>query len=158
MGSEIERKFLTQSDDYKNMSKGVPYMQGYICSGKGRVVRVRIAGAKGYITIKGPHEGIKRAEYEYEIPVDDAREMLENLCTKPLIEKHRYSVPHEGFIWEIDEFHGENEGLVVAEIELDNENQKFSIPSWIGKEVTGESKYYNSSLIKNPYTKWDSVI
>jgi CYTH domain-containing protein len=157
MASEIERKFLTQSNDYKSIAEGVPYTQGYICSGKGKVVRVRIAGTKGYITIKGPQKGIKRSEYEYEIPVNDALEMLENLCTKPLIEKRRYSVSHEGFIWEIDEFHGENNGLVVAEIELEDENQKFSIPEWIGREVTGESKYYNSSLIKNPYSKWYNV-
>ena len=157
MGSEIERKFLTKDDNYRRISKGVPYMQGYICSGKGKVVRVRVAGTKGYITIKGPQNGIKRSEYEYEIPLNDAKEMLENLCTKPLIEKHRFKVSYEGFVWEIDEFHGENEGLVVAEIELENENQQFTIPEWIGKEVTGESKYYNSSLIKNPYSKWSYV-
>ncbi|HOV25315.1 MAG TPA: CYTH domain-containing protein [Pseudobacteroides sp.] len=157
MGSEIERKFLLKGTDYKNDSEGVLYKQGYICSGNGKVVRVRIAGSKGYITIKGPHIGIKRAEYEYEIPLNDAEEMLETLCTKPIIEKHRYKVSYEGFVWEIDEFHGENEGLVVAEIELDSENQQFSIPKWIGKEVTGESKYYNSSLTKNPYSKWNNV-
>ncbi|KNY28252.1 CYTH domain-containing protein [Pseudobacteroides cellulosolvens] len=157
MGSEIERKFLTQSNNYRNISEGVPYMQGYICSGKGKVVRVRVAGTKGYITIKGPHKGIKRAEYEYEIPLDDAKEMLENLCSKPLIEKDRFKVNYEGFVWEIDEFHGENEGLVVAEIELTDENQHFTTPEWIGKEVTGDSKYYNSSLIKNPYSKWNYV-
>ncbi|MDP4181815.1 MAG: CYTH domain-containing protein [Bacillota bacterium] len=157
MGNEIERKFLTLNRMYRDLTKGVLYKQGFLSSNSERVVRVRIAGNKGYLTVKGPHIGISRVEYEYEIPVNDADEMLEDLCIRPLIEKHRYTLSYEGFTWEIDEFHGENEGLVVAEIELEYESQKFKIPDWIGNEVTGDLRYYNSNLLVNPYCKWSNT-
>ena len=154
MGKEIERKFIVEGNEYKELSKAVLYRQGYLCSDMKRTVRVRVCGNKGYITVKGKSRGSTRPEYEYEIPADDANEMLENLCEKPIIEKFRYKYSFEGFIWEIDEFLGENQGLVIAEIELPDENTKFSKPVWIGKEVTGMPEYYNSSLVQNPYKNW----
>ena len=156
MGKEIERKFIVEGDTYKELSKGTLYRQGYLCSDSIRTVRVRLCGNKGYITVKGKTQGAARPEYEYEIPVDDANKMLENLCEKPLIEKIRYKYSFEGFIWEIDEFLGENHGLVIAEIELPNEKTEFKKPDWIGKEVTGIPEYYNSSLVHNPYKNWKS--
>ena len=131
----------------------VKCLQGYLNSVRERTVRVRIAGGKGYLTIKGIRVGASRPEFEYEIPVEDA-EMLLDLCEKPLIEKNRYRVVEGDFTWEIDEFFGENRGLVIAEIELEHEDQEFSIPDWIGKEVTDDPRYYNASLIKNPYKTW----
>lgn len=154
MGKEIERKFLTSGDQWREMAVGKAYRQGYLSSVKERTVRVRTAGGKGYLTIKGASSGASRAEYEYEIPLCEAEEMLSDLCEKPLIEKNRYKIKTGGLTWEIDEFLGDNLGLIVAEIELADENQKFEIPSWIGREVTGDPKYFNSNLTKNPYNSW----
>lgn len=154
MGREIERKFLVQNKSYKLLSKGILYKQGYLCSEPVHVVRVRTIDDKGFITVKGKTVGATRMEYEYEIPFDDAAEMLKNLCEEPLIEKIRYKYEFMGFTWEIDEFLGENEGLVVAEVELQNEGAKFLKPGWIGEEVTFDPRYYNSNLIKKPYMKW----
>jgi adenylate cyclase len=154
MGKEIERKFIVESDAYKELSKGVLYRQGYLSSDMKRTVRVRICDNRGYITIKGKSQGATRPEYEYESPVDDAQEMLEDLCKKPIIEKLRYKYSFEGFVWEIDEFLGDNLGLVIAEIELPDENTKFNRPHWIGKEVTGMPEYFNSNLVHNPYKNW----
>ena len=152
MAKEIERKFLLKNDSWprENVMK---YRQGYLNSARERTVRVRIAGDKGYLTIKGIRVGASRPEFEYEIPVEDA-EILLDLCEKPLIEKNRYRVVEGDFTWEIDEFFGENRGLIIAEIELEHEEQEFSIPDWIGKEVTDDPRYYNASLIKNPYKTW----
>jgi len=111
-------------------------------------------GNKGYLTIKGISFGATRSEYEYHIPRQDADEMLRELCEKPLIEKNRYKIEYESFIWEVDEFFGDNDGLILAEIELTHENQSFEKPPWIGEEVTGDPKYFNSSLIKKPYSRW----
>jgi CYTH domain-containing protein len=122
---------------------------------KERTVRVRTIDDKGYLTIKGITVGASRAEYEYEIPAADANEMLTNLCEKPLVEKNRYKIKQGELTWEIDEFLGDNLGLTVAEIELTDEAQKFDKPSWIGAEVTGDPKYFNSNLTKNPYSKWN---
>jgi len=154
MGKEIERKFLVKSFEYRDLSESTFYKQGYICDIPGKVVRVRIAGTIGYITIKGQHVGIERLEYEYEIPLTDANELLENLCIKPLIEKRRYKVNFNNFIWEVDEFFGLNNNLIIAEIELNHADQQFDIPSWIGEEVTNDSRYHNSNLVKNPYCLW----
>ena len=154
MGKEIERKFLVFSDRYKEESKGIYCKQGYICSDPKRIVRVRINNQKAYITIKGELKGATRPEYEYPIPVNDAEEMLDMLCEKPLIEKARYKVDYKGFLWEIDEFYGENDGLILAEIEIDNESCNFPKPEWVGEEVTQDMRYYNSNLIKNPYKNW----
>lgn len=154
MAKEIERKFLVKNEDFKKQAQGTMYRQGYLNSIKERTVRVRTVGDKAFMTVKGITVGATRAEYEYEIPFNDCNEMLDNLAEKPIIEKKRYKIPQGEFTWEIDEFFGENQGLVVAEIELQSEDQKFDKPDWLGEEVTGDPKYFNSNLIKNPYTKW----
>lgn len=154
MGIEIERKFLMANDDWKNLGEGVLYHQAYLSKDAERTIRVRIVGEQAYLTVKGKSIGISRLEYEYEIPVFDAEEMIEKLCLKPSIKKYRYRIEYEGFIWEVDEFLGENKGLVFAEIELKFEGQNLKIPNWIGKEVTGDPKYFNSNLISNPFKNW----
>ncbi|MBW2443650.1 MAG: CYTH domain-containing protein [Deltaproteobacteria bacterium] len=154
MGTEIERKFLVTENSWRSLAAGVKYRQGYLNSAKERTVRVRTIDDKGFLTIKGITTGASRAEYEYEIPVGDADALLDNLCEKPLIEKNRYKIDFEGFVWEVDEFFGENQGLIVAEVELESEDQAFEKPGWIGEEVTGDPKYFNSNLINNPYLKW----
>ena len=154
MAREIERKFLVTADSYRELAQGTHYRQGYLNSQKERVVRIRTIDDQGFITVKGITKGATRLEYEYEISVSDANEMLNELCEQPIIEKHRYKIPMDGFVWEIDEFHGENEGLTVAEIELESEDQEYPKPDWIGEEVTGDARYYNSNLIANPYKNW----
>jgi CYTH domain-containing protein len=154
MGTEIERKFLVTENSWRSLAAGVKYRQGYLNSAKERTVRVRTIDDKGFLTIKGITTGASRAEYEYEIPVGDADALLDDLCEKPLIEKNRYKIDFEGFVWEVDEFFGENQGLIVAEVELESEDQAFEKPGWIGEEVTGDPKYFNSNLINNPYLKW----
>ena len=154
MGVEIERKFLLAGESWRTAAVGSRYRQGYICSAAGRTVRVRTVGDKGYLTIKGPSSGPSKLEYEYAIPVLEADELPRDLCAKPLIEKIRYTVDYGGAIWEIDEFLGENQGLLIAEIELHTVNQHFDKPDWIGDEVTGDPRYYNASLVKNPYCSW----
>lgn len=154
MGIEIERKFLLANDNWRGKDEGHRYRQGYLNSEKGRTVRVRTVDETGFVTIKGPSNGGVRLEYEYPIPYQDALEMLDRLCLKPLIDKQRYRIDYQGFIWEVDEFYGENEGLVVAEIELQSPDQKFSFPDWIGQEVTGDIRYHNSTLCRNPYCLW----
>ena len=154
MGIEIERKFLLTSTHWKELAPGTSYRQGYLNSTKERTVRVRTIDDKGFLTIKGLSVGATRIEYEYEIPVADAEHLLDELCEKPLIEKNRYKITHRGFVWEVDEFFGENKGLIVAEIELESEDQSFDKPEWVGEEVTGDPRYFNSSLIKEPYTQW----
>jgi len=154
MGMEIERKFLVINDAYKESSTAVRYQQGYISSDFQRVVRVRVAGKKGFLTLKSQVSDISRLEFEYEIPLADAMEMLEHLCLKPLIEKYRYQLNIDGNVWVVDEFSGDNEGLVVAEIELDSEKQSFSRPAWLGEEVSGDPKYLNASLVSDPYKYW----
>lgn len=165
MGKEIEHKFLVKNTSFKSMSASTYYRQGYIPTLNGMTVRVRIAGDKGFLTMKDHAIGLTRNEFEYEIPKDDAHQMLELMCEKPQIEKHRYVIPAglgytadgnpiQGLHWEVDEFHGDNEGLIVAEIEVPEEGCTFSIPEWVGAEVTGEHKYYNSHLCKHPYSQW----
>lgn len=200
MGKEIERKFLVLSDQFKQEAVSATlYRQGYIPTTNGMTVRIRIAGEQGYVTLKNRCVGFTRSEFEYPIPLDDAKEMLELLCEKPQIEKHRYVVPasykdaggddasHEGGLasckstrcegedglascksaspndnavrpalkWEVDVFHGDNEGLVMAEIEVPDEATQFDLPAWIGEEVTGNKKYNNSYLCRNPYKDWE---
>ena len=154
MSLEIERKFLLKGEGWRALGAGVPYRQGYLSTVPGRSVRVRLVRDKGFLTIKGIAVGVTRAEYEYEIPAAEAGEMLDNLCERPLIEKTRYRVEHHGLTWEIDEFDGDNAGLIVAEVELEKEDQAIVLPDWIGKEVTGDPRYYNASLIASPYTQW----
>ena len=152
MGREIERKFAVKTGVWRN-TKATTYRQGYLSTVKERTVRVRIIEDKGYLTIKGISIGASRLEFEYEIPRQDADALLE-ICEKPLIEKNRYKVEHDGFVWEVDEFFGENLGLIIAELELESEDQYFPKPDWIGEEVTGDPRYFNSNLVRNPYTKW----
>lgn len=154
MPVEIERKFLVRGEDWRSLGTGKLYRQGYLSTIPERSVRVRLAGDKGYLTIKGISVGVSRVEYEYEIPADEAGELLDNLCEHPLIEKTRYRVECNNLTWEIDEFAGVNAGLVVAEVELEKEDQAIALPDWIGEEVSGDPRYYNASLVSNPYTQW----
>ena len=171
MGIEIERKFLLENDDWKNLVlKSTVFKQGYLVSGNNSndqnlggqnldksksSVRVRVEGDSANINIKSMTLSITRQEYEYSIPLDDALKMLDELCEQPLVEKTRHIVEYDNHKWEIDVFSGENEGLVVAEIELNNEAEKFSMPSWVGQEVSEQVKYYNVNLIQNPYSSWN---
>lgn len=154
MGVEIERKFLVRGDRWKNLGQGVLLRQGYLSSSPERTVRVRIEGDSAMLTIKGKSSGATRSEWEYPVPLADAQAFLDTLCERPIIEKKRYRIPFEGMVWEVDEFFGENAGLVVAEIELTAENQSFAKPDWIAEEVTQDPRYFNSSLIRNPYSRW----
>lgn len=155
MGREIERKFLVTGTEYRESAEAKQYRQGYLSRNRERTVRVRTAGDKGFITVKGKNAGIVRTEFEYEIPLSDADAMLSFLCEKPLIEKRRYHYEYEGHVWEIDEFSGDNEGLVIAEIELTSEDDAFVKPDWIGDEVSGDPRYFNSNLVNNPYRSWE---
>mgnify|MGYP003365471835 FL=1 len=154
MAKEIERKFLVVGDAWRTLAEGTLYRQGYLSSVKERTVRVRTVGPRAFLTVKGITVGATRAEYEYEIPSADCNAMLETLAEKPIIEKKRYCIPLDGHVWEVDEFFGENLGLIVAEIELKSEGEAFTKPAWIGAEVTGDPRYYNANLIANPFTKW----
>jgi adenylate cyclase len=154
MSIEIERKFLVRGDAWKTPGQGALLRQGYLSSQPDRIVRVRIEGDGAMLTIKGRSVGFTRGEWEYPIPVQDAVELLDRLCEKPLIEKYRYRIDYQGMTWEVDEFLGDNAGLVVAEIELASEDQAFALPGWIGEEVTQDARYFNSSLLKAPYSTW----
>lgn len=153
---ETEYKFLVISDEWRKDASGIFYRQGYLSTEKNATVRVRLEGDKGKLTIKGEKRGPTGKEFEYDIPYNDAVYILENLSIKPLIDKKRYKVEHDSFVWDVDEFYGENEGLILAEIELENADQKFSKPEWIGKDVTSDYRYKNSSLVKNPFKNWKS--
>lgn len=156
MAVEIERKFLVNKELWQPSGPGVKIRQGYLSLEPERTVRVRTKGEKAYLTIKGKNKGLSRLELEYEIPVAEAEQLLDELCLRPLIEKNRYLEEFQGKIWEIDEFFGDNAGLLVAEVELDKEDAEVATPEWIAAEVSGDSRYYNSSLIQHPYTKWQS--
>lgn len=154
---EIERKFKVRSEIFKTQAKRSFFIkQGFLNSDKNRVVRVRLSDGKGWLTIKGKSskDGMERFEWEKEISENDAEELL-NICELPLIEKRRFLVEHENHIFEVDEFYGDNEGLVIAELELSNKDEKVNLPPWIGEEVTGEVNYYNANLITNPYKYWN---
>ncbi len=154
MGLEIERKFLVTGTSWRTLAPGVLTRQGFLSTDVERTVRVRIAADEGFLTVKGRSRGISRAEFEYAIPVEDAAAMLDGLCEKPLIEKTRYRVPFGAHTWEVDEFHGANAGLVVAEVELGSADEELSLPPWVGREVSGEARYYNANLVKQPFTSW----
>jgi len=156
MGTEIERKYLVKGNEWRTLAEGVAYRQGYLSTTKERTVRIRVAGEKAFLTIKGVSVGNTRAEYEYDIPLTDANEMLDRLCEKPIIEKSRFTIDVDGVTWEVDEFEGVNKGLIVAEIELSDEEQQFSLPEWIADEVSGDSRYFNANLTSQPYSTWDS--
>lgn len=153
MGVEIERKYLVNTQLWKPSSGGTDLRQGYLCRTPERTVRVRIGGDRAWITVKGVTQGISRPEFEYEVPVSDAREMLA-LCDGPLVEKTRYLEEYEGQTWEVDVFHGANQGLVIAEIELDDPDQAVELPVWVGRDVSGDRRYANSSLSVVPYRIW----
>ena len=152
MAIEIERKFLVTGTDWRQ-GAGTVFSQGYLNRDKARTVRVRIDGAKAFLTIKGASQGATRAEFEYEIPLADAEQLLA-LCEGPIIQKVRRVLVHAGSTWEVDEFEGPNAGLVVAEIELTSEDQVFERPPWLGQEVTDDVRYFNSNLATTPFSAW----
>ena len=155
MAIEIERKFLLRDDSWREQAEaGVFYSQGYLASGPLSSVRVRLAGDKAWLNIKKATSTIRRLEYEYPIPAADAAELLDEFCADSRIDKTRYHVSHAGHLWEVDVFEGENAGLVVAEIELNDEQESFATPFWLGEEVSHDPRYYNMNLAKTPYTKW----
>ncbi|OUL20204.1 CYTH domain-containing protein [Nostoc sp. 106C] len=154
MAKEIERKFLVNGDSWRKLAEGTLFVQGYISTAKQATVRVRIVGNQGYLTIKGISVKYSRSEFEYPIPLADAQEMLDTLCDRPLIEKIRYRIEYGNLIWEIDEFDGVNKGLILAEVELSHEQQKIELPIWIGEEVSDNPKYFNSNLVKHPFSQW----
>ena len=155
MAIEIERKFLVDKNKWEAFEKDKKYLikQGYILTDPDKTIRIRKTDAKSYLTIKGLNTGARRTEYEHEIPAGDAEELIDEFSESQII-KTRYIINFRNKIWEVDEFIGDNEGLIIAEIELSDENEKFELPAWIGKEVTGEEKYYNSKLSENPYRNW----
>ena len=154
MAFEIERKFLVTSDEWRALGAPVEMRQGYLARQPNCVVRVRAAGERGWLTVKGPSVGFTRREYEVEIPLAEALEMLDLLCVKPLIEKRRTRISAFGLIWEVDEFLGENLGLIVAEVELSSAEQAITLPAWMGAEVTADPRYYNSNLLIHPFQNW----
>jgi CYTH domain-containing protein len=155
MGTEIERKFLVRLDRWRPSSGGTHFVQGYLSSTKERVVRVRIEGDQARLTIKGITVAMTRMEFEYVIPLEDARVLLHDLCERPLIDKHRHRETHGTHTWEVDVFHADNEGLVVAEVELKAESDLLDLPAWVGEEVTGDPRYFNSNLLTHPFSSWD---
>jgi len=157
MAKEIERKFLLRSEDWRGLAPGKAYVQGYLAGSEDCSVRVRIVEDAATLTIKSATIGAVCNEFEYEIPLADARQILSTLARKPLIEKTRYVIEYKGFCWEVDEFHGRNQGLTVAEIELEREAQAFEKPAWIGEEVTGDPRYYNANLARTPYDEWQHL-
>ncbi len=154
MSQEIERKFLVKGNVWRRLALGTDYRQGYLHASQDRTVRIRTVGDKAFLTVKGPTIGITRSEFEYPIPYEDCLTMLREVAIQPIIEKTRYKIPMGTFVWEVDEFHGVNEGLVVAEIELPREDTPFEKPDWVGKEVSGDPRYYNAMLATHPYSTW----
>ena len=154
MGIEIERKFLVNPDLLPTLSGGKLISQGYIETTSKTVVRARVKGQSGYLTLKGEIQGLSCPEFEYEIPRDDAIKIIETLCTGKTLEKTRYEILVGEHTWELDVFEGMNEGLIVAEIELSSEHEAFDTPNWVTEEVTGQPQYYNVNLLQNPYSSW----
>ena len=151
---EIERKCLVQGDSWRSGVQGLLLRQGYLPTQGKATVRVRVAGDRAYLTLKGPAQGLVRPEFEYPIPLADATTLLATLCQQPLIEKYRYRIAAGELVWEVDEFLGANQGLVLAEIELTSPDQPIDIPPWVGQEVSDDPRYLNASLVKNPFTLW----
>lgn len=155
MATEIERKFLVKDDSWRNQAaESVDMRQGYLEGGGGASVRIRVQGGRAFLNIKSATLGVWRREYDYAIPLQDAGEMLDHLCQRPLIEKTRYHVPYGDHTWEVDVFEGDNAGLIVAEVELDSEDEVFARPPWLGEEVSHDPRYYNVCLVKHPYKDW----
>ena len=154
MAIEIERKFLVKEKPFSIAKRSLKINQGYIINEKSKVIRVREKGDDYFLTIKGNNIGISRLEYDFPISKEDAKELIFHFCKTTLIEKTRHYIEHKGHTWEVDEFHGKNNGLIVAEIELESEDEKFEIPDWVGEEVTQDDKYYNMNLAIHPFTSW----
>ena len=155
MPSEIERKFLVRDQSWReNARDPMRIRQGYIVGGADASVRVRVSGERAWLNLKSATVSVSRAEFDYPIPLADAERILEELCVKPLIEKTRYFVDHANHCWEVDVFEGDNAGLVVAEIELGSEDERFEHPAWVGEEVSQDVRYYNAALVKHPYSSW----
>jgi adenylate cyclase len=154
MAIEIERKFLVKEKPFSIAKRSLKINQGYIINEKSKVIRVREKGDNYFLTIKGNNIGISRLEYDFPISKEDAKELIFHFCKTTLIEKTRHYIEHKGHTWEVDEFHGKNNGLIVAEIELESEDEKFEIPDWVGEEVTQDDRYYNMNLAIHPFTSW----
>lgn len=154
MAIEIERKFLVKEKPFSIAKRSLKINQGYIINEKSKVIRVREKGDDYFLTIKGNNIGISRLEYDFPISKEDAKELIFHFCKTTLIEKTRHYIEHKGHTWEVDEFHGKNNGLIVAEIELESEDEKFEIPDWVGEEVTQDNRYYNMNLAIHPFTSW----
>ena len=154
MAIEIERKFLLKPGAWTPRDAGTHIQQGYLSSQNGPTLRVRIEWANATLTVKGPTTGLSRSEFEYPLPLADARHMLNQLCQSSVIDKHRYRERHGRHTWEIDVFHGDNDGLIVAEVELESEDDVLEFPDWVGQEVSSEARYYNSNLLRNPFKNW----
>lgn len=154
MAQEIERKFLVDQDKLGELNCGIAIKQGYVPTSDKTAVRVRVMGDQAFLTLKGENRGAIRTEFEYEIPLDDAEQMLTELCTGPKVDKTRYLITHDKHLWELDIFSGENQGLVVAEVELNHEDETVTLPEWVASEVTGDPKYYNSNLLNHPFKNW----
>jgi CYTH domain-containing protein len=158
VAQEIERKYLVEGDAWRHeATRSTTFRQGYLSTMKERTVRVRVAGDLAWLTIKGITVGASRSEFEYSIPVADGTAMLDELCERPLIEKTRHVVEHAGVTWEVDEFSGANEGLIVAEIELETADQDIDLPAWAGEEVTADPRYFNANLIARPFSTWGTA-
>lgn len=153
MGIEIERKFLVINDGWRSQASGVFYCQGYVAKTEGVTVRIRVIGNQGFVTLKGKTKNYSRPEFEYPIPLEDAQEMMRLWCDY-VVEKNRYRIPMGNLVWEVDEFKGLNEGLVIAEVELEHPDQPVPLPDWVGTEVSHQSQYFNSSLAQSPYREW----
>ncbi len=154
MAIEIERKFLVKEKPFSIAKRSLKINQGYIINEKSKVIRIREKGDDYFLTIKGNNIGISRLEYDFPISKEDAKELIFHFCKTTLIEKTRHYIKYKGHTWEVDEFHGKNNGLIVAEIELESEDEKFEIPDWVGEEVTQDDRYYNMNLAIHPFTSW----
>lgn len=156
MAHEFERKFLVLDERWRSAAQpGIPMRQGYLAHSPQASVRVRLEGTQARLNIKSATLGVARLEFEYPLPVEDAHTLLEQLCARPFVDKTRYPVPHQGHLWEVDVFEGDNAGLVVAEIELADPEEPFARPAWVGEEVTDDPRYYNVSLVRHPYRSWN---
>ncbi|WP_455235009.1 CYTH domain-containing protein [Thiogranum longum] len=158
MGIEIERKFLVRDDSWReHADSGAYYSQAYLTSDPANCIRVRIAADQAWLNIKSARSPLRRLEFEYEIPLEDARELMHEVCSGATVEKRRYHVTHAGHLWEVDVFEGANAGLVLAEIEIQDENESFELPPWLGIEVSDDPRYYNMHLAEEPYSQWRDV-
>ncbi|WP_444930762.1 CYTH domain-containing protein [Microbulbifer sp. SSSA002] len=157
MAKEVERKFLVDPQIVAELSDGVRISQGYINTADKTVVRARVKGDLAYLTLKGESRGMTCSEFEYEIPMDDARSIIDELCRGNTVDKTRYEIQYGKHLWEVDVFHGENEGLIVAEVELTSEAEAVDLPAWAVEEVTGQVRYFNSSLLNEPYSTWGGI-